>query len=301
MSIEKLSLALDLAGVEYRTGMPLAPLSSFKIGGECALAVFPKSREELAGAVRLSRDMGVRYIVIGRASNVLFSDAGFDGEVIFTSHMAQITEENETLYAEAGAHLGTLASLAATRSLTGLEFAYGIPGSLGGAVFMNAGAYGGEMRDVVEYSDYYDPITDSFGRFYGAEQELAYRKSVYSSRDELIILGAALRLRPGDGDAIRTLMNENMQKRRDKQPLDLPSAGSAFKRPACGFAAQMIDECGLKGLSVGGAAVSEKHAGFIVNKGGATASDVKTLMKEVAERVFDRFGVRLESEIRYVE
>ena len=301
MSIEKLRSALDTAGVEYKTNMPLAPLSTFKIGGACAIAVFPKSMGEMAAAIRASRAEGVRYAVIGRASNVLFSDEGFEGAVIFTSHMTQISEENELIYAEAGAHLGILASLAASRSLSGLEFAYGIPGSLGGAVFMNAGAYGGEMRDVVEYSDYYDPETDSFGRFVGGEQGFSYRESIYSVRGDLVILGAALRLREGDGEAIRALMNENMQKRREKQPLELPSAGSAFKRPKNGFAARMIDECGLKGFSVGGAAVSEKHAGFVVNKGGATANDVKTLMQEVSDRVLERFGVRLESEIRYVD
>lgn len=301
MSIEKLRSALDTAGVEYKPNMPLAPVSSFKIGGACAIAVFPKSRDEIAAAIRASRAEGVRYAVIGRASNVLFSDEDFDGAVIFTSRMTQIKEDSGLVYAEAGVNLGTLSSLAASRSLSGLEFAYGIPGSLGGAVFMNAGAYGGEMGDVVEYSDYYDPESDTFGRFFGDEQSFSYRKSVYSVRDSLVILGAALRLREGDAVAIRALMNENMQKRRDKQPLDLPSAGSAFKRPKNGFAAQMIDECGLKGLSVGGAAVSEKHAGFVVNKGGATANDVKTLMQEVSDRVLERFGVRLESEIRYVD
>lgn len=301
MSIEKLILSLDRAGIEYKMNMALAPLSSFKIGGNAAVAVFPKDREELALTLRATRGEGVRYVVIGRASNVLFDDEGFGGAVVFTSHMAQIEKENNLIYAASGVHLGTLASLAASSSLSGFEFAYGIPGSLGGAVFMNAGAYGGEMGDVIEYSDYYDPVADSFGRFSGGEQKFEYRKSVYSARAELVIIGAALRLREGDEDAIRALMNENMQKRRDKQPIELPSAGSAFKRPTGGFAAQMIDECGLKGLSVGGAAVSEKHAGFVVNMGGATAEDVKILMREVSERVFERFGVRLESEIRFIE
>jgi UDP-N-acetylmuramate dehydrogenase len=215
--------------------------------------------------------------------------------------MSQITNKNGYIYAEAGVHLGVLSGYAASHSLSGLEFAYGIPGSLGGAVFMNAGAYGGEMKDVVAYSDYYDTKTDSFGRFSGGEQRFSYRKSVYSENKDLVILGAAIKLSEGNESEIRDLMNENMQKRRDKQPLEYPSAGSAFKRPKNDFAARMIDECGLKGYSVGGAAVSEKHAGFVINKGGATSADIKDLMKEVADRVFEKFGVRLESEIRYID
>lgn len=301
MSIEKLKNALDKSGVEYRSDVPLAPLSTFKIGGRCAVAVFPKMSEELVSAVRLAREYGVKYDVIGKASNLLFSDGGYDGMLLFVSHLNQIEHGNGIICAEAGAHLGTLSSYAAAHSLSGLEFAYGIPGSLGGAIFMNAGAYGGEMKDVVAYSDYYDPIADSFGRFSGKEQKFSYRKSIYSENKHLIILGGAIKLNDGYEGDIRALMNENMQKRRDKQPLEYPSAGSAFKRPENGFAAQMIDECGLKGLSVGGAQVSEKHAGFIINKGGASSADVKSLMNEVADRVFEKFGVRLESEIRYID
>ena len=301
MSIEKLKTDLDGIGAENRSNMPTAPLSTFKIGGKCALAVFPKNGEEMAEVIRAARVEKVRYAVIGRASNLLFSDDGFDGALLFTSQMTQIEDKNGLLYAGAGAHLGTLSSYAASRALSGLEFAYGIPGSLGGAVFMNAGAYGGEMSDVTVYSDYYDPVTDSFGRFSGDEQCFAYRKSVYSEREELVILGAAVELRKGNEDEIRAVMNENMRKRREKQPLEYPSAGSAFKRPTVGFAAQMIDECGLKGFSVGGAAVSEKHAGFVINKGNATARDVKELMRIVADKVYERFGVRLEREIRYVD
>ena len=299
--MDKLKNILDLNKIEYKTEMPTAPMSTFKIGGSCTLAVFPKNKDELAVAIRAARDRDVKFEVVGRGSNILFSDEGYQGMLLFTSHMNQITEENGAIYAEAGAGLGTLAGLAASRSLKGLEFAYGIPGSLGGAIFMNAGAYGGEMKDVVEYSDYYDPETDSFGRFSGDEQKFSYRRSVYSENEGLIILGGALKLCPGDESEIRALMNENMKKRKDKQPLEYPSAGSAFKRPINDFAARLIDESGLKGFSVGGAAVSEKHAGFVINKGGATSSDVKKLMSEVADRVFEKFGVRLESEIRYID
>ena len=301
MSIEKLAAELIAVGIENKFNMPLAPASTFKIGGACAIAAFPQSREELARTIRFSRALNVRYTVVGKASNILFADNGFDGMIIFTSRMTQITEENGFVYAEAGVGLGALATLAAKRALSGLEFAYGIPGSVGGAVFMNAGAYGGEMSDVTVYSDYYDPETDTFGRFLGDEQGFSYRKSVYSSNEKLIILGAAFKLKEGNEEEIRSLMNENMRKRREKQPLEYPSAGSAFKRPEGDFAARLIDECGLKGFSVGGAAVSEKHAGFVINKGNATAKDVQELMNKVSDIVFDKFGIRLESEIKYVK
>ena len=301
MSIEKLVSKLDRADVEYKLNMPLAPASTFKIGGACALAVFPQNREELALAIRASRVLGIRYAVIGKASNILFADEDFGGMMIFTSRMTQITEENGLLYAEAGVVLGALAALAEKKALSGLEFAYGIPGSVGGAVFMNAGAYGGEMSDVTVYSDYYDPETDAFGRLTGDEQRFSYRKSIYSANENLIILGAAFELKAGNKEEIRSLMNENLRKRREKQPLEYPSAGSAFKRPEGDFAARLIDECGLKGFSVGDAAVSEKHAGFVINKGNATAKDVRALMEEVARRVLEQFGVKLESEIRYIK
>ena len=301
MSIEKLIAELDKHGVEYKLNMPLAPMTTFRIGGRCSVAAFPKSVEDLRVAVRASRELYVKYAVVGKGSNLLFSDEGFDGMIILTSHMTQVSEKNGLLYAEAGVGLGAISGYAAKSSLSGLEFAYGIPGSVGGAVFMNAGAYGGEMSDVVAYSDYYDPETDKFGRFSGDEQGFSYRKSIYSRNEGLIILGAAFKLSAGNEEDIRSVMNENMRKRREKQPLDFPSAGSAFKRPEGDFAARLIDECGLKGFSVGGAAVSEKHAGFVINKDNATAKDVRELMDRVADIVFEKYGIRLESEIKYID
>lgn len=301
MIIDELRAALSNGGTEYKDDITLAPYSTFKIGGRCSLAAFPQNREELALAIRSARRLGVRYAVVGRASNVLFSDAEYDGMLVFTSRMTGVFEENGYIYAEAGASLGAVSAEAAKRSLSGLEFAYGIPGSVGGAVFMNAGAYGGEMSDVVAYSDYYDADADSFGRIYKDGHHFAYRESVYSEREGCIVLGAALKLKKGDRNDILDAMNENMQKRKNKQPLDRPNAGSTFKRPKNGYAAQMIDECGLKGLSIGDAEVSEKHAGFIINKGNATSEDVKKLMKEIQARVYEKFGVMLESEIRFIE
>ena len=301
MSMERLVESVCDRAIEYKTNISLSACSSFRIGGICPIGVFPKDKDELAFAIRKARELGVRYNVIGKGSNILFSDNGYNGMLIFTSRMNNITEDGDTLYAETGVSLATLANQAQKASLSGLEFAYGIPGSLGGAVFMNAGAYGGEMRDVTVYSEYYDPKNDRFGRFSGEEQKFSYRESVYSHNEELVILGAALKLKKGNADEIKCLMNENMQKRRDKQPLEYPSAGSAFKRPTNGFAAQMIDECGLKGFSVGDAAVSEKHAGFVINKGNASAADVKALMEQVKDKVFRKYGVLLESEIRYID
>ncbi len=301
MSIERLISLFGERGIEYKTNITLSAFSSFKIGGICPLGVFPKDREEIAFSIKKARELGVRYAIIGKGSNILFSDNGYNGMLIFTSHMNHISEDVDVLYAEAGASLATLANCALKASLSGLEFAYGIPGSLGGAVFMNAGAYGGEMSNVTVYSDYYDPINDCFGRFSGDEQKFSYRESVYSHKEELVILGAAIKLKKANADEIRSLMNENMQKRRDKQPLEFPSAGSAFKRPTNGFAAQMIDACGLKGESVGDAAISEKHAGFVINKGNASAEDVKALMEKVKDKVFEKYGVALESEIRYID
>lgn len=302
MKNEELKEALRFGVTDVRENMLLAPLSSFKIGGRCTVAVFPKNKEELAYAVKLARELEIKYAVVGKASNILFPDDNYDGMLIFTAHMSEIwDDENGYIYAMAGVNLGALASAMAKRSLSGLEFAFGIPGSIGGAVFMNAGAYGGEMKNVVIYSDYYDPKLDTFGRFEREEQEFSYRESVYSKKEDLIILGAALLLQNGNESVIRQKMDENIQKRKDKQPLEFPNAGSAFKRPQSGFAAQMIDECGLKGFSIGGAQVSEKHAGFIINKNNATANDVKDLMDEVKARVFDKFGVMLESEIRYID
>ena len=301
MSIEKLIAELDKHGVEYKLNMPIAPMTTFRIGGRCSVAAFPKNVTDMMCTVRASRDLSVKYAVVGKGSNLLFADEGFDGMIVFTSHMTQIEEKNRLLYAEAGAGLGSLATLAAKKSLSGLEFAYGIPGSVGGAIFMNAGAYGGEMSDVVAYSDYYDPESDTFGRFIGGEQKFSYRESIYSRNEGLIILGAAFKLNAGNEEDIRSVMNENMRKRREKQPLEYPSAGSAFKRPEGDFAARLIDECGLKGFSVGGAAVSEKHAGFVINKNNATAKDVRELMERVADIVFEKFGIRLESEIKYID
>lgn len=283
-------------------GVSLANHSTFKIGGECELAVFPESREELALTLKILRSLDVKHRVIGRGSNILFSDAGYGGALVFTGKMCSVSvREDGAVSAESGATLKSIALAAAKSGLSGLEFAHGIPGSLGGGIYMNAGAYGGEISDVLKYSEYYDTESEQFGRFDHREHDFSYRHSVYAERPELIIVGACFSLESGDACAIKAQIDEYAQKRKNSQPLEYPSAGSAFKRPLGDFAARLIDVSGLKGLTVGGAQVSEKHAGFIVNRGGATASDVLGLMARVRDEVYSRHGVLLESEIEYVE
>ena len=302
MSTELAYNEFILNRIEVERDALLSNHSTFKIGGACALAVFPKDKDELIRSIEILSAHEIKHRVIGRGSNILFSDSGYDGALIFTNKMCgtRLLDGNN-IYADAGATLKSVANFAYKKSLAGLEFAHGIPGSVGGAVYMDAGAYGGEIADVLKYSDYYNAKTGECGRMDAPEHSFSYRHSIFADKKELIILGSCFELKSADASEIKRVMDENAQKRREKQPLEYPNAGSTFKRPPNAFAAQMIDECGLKGLSVGGAQVSEKHAGFIVNKGGATSADVLMLVEEVKVRVAERFGVVLELEIEYVE
>ncbi len=289
-------------GIELKENIMLSEYSTLKIGGACRLAVFPKTADELKTAVDILQKSGVKHDIIGHGSNILFSDRGYDGTLVFTCKLNELKLISDTkIYAGAGAGLSSVSSLALKNSLSGAEFMHGIPGSCGGAVYMNAGAYGGEISSILKYSEHYDISTGKFVMLSNAENKFSYRSSIYQTNKELLITGACFELRRGNADEIKALMAENMQKRREKQPLEYPSAGSAFKRPQNGYAAQMIDECGLKGMSVGGAQVSEKHAGFIINIGGATSDDVLKLMNTVKEKVYEKFGVELEPEIQYIK
>ena len=243
--------------------------------------------------------------MIGHGSNILFDGHGFDGAIIFTKYMSDVEyihKPNETLIrVECGRNLTELASDAGKKhALTGLEFAYGIPGSIGGAVYMNAGAYGGEMADVVVESEYYDTEKDTFVTIDAAEHDFSYRHSIFDAHPEHIVISTLLRLKKGDPEEIFNLMSKNMSSRREKQPLEYPNAGSTFKRPVGHFAGKLIEDAGLKGYTVGGAQVSEKHAGFLVNRGGATSNDVLTLMEHIKSVVKEKYDVDLESEIIYV-
>ena len=295
---ERIIEALAAAGIEYAADSSVAARSSFKIGGRAALAVFPKSERELADALSLIDGEGVRCEIIGNASNLLFAFDYFDGALIFTSGLGGISVDGNKIYCGAGASLTHLSSVAAEHSLTGLEFAYGIPALVGGAVYMNAGAYGGAVSDVIDYSIAYDRVSQRTFRIY--DGDFSYRHSKYMRKSNLVCLGAVFALPYGNEAEIKEKMAQNMASRKANQPLDYPSAGSYFKRPEGHFAGKLIEDCGLKGLSVGGAQVSDKHAGFIINRGGATYSDVLALEEKIKEKVFSEFGVELEREVRVI-
>lgn len=291
--------------IEVKENEILSKHSTFRIGGEAAYAVFPKSKEELLSAINSIKSVGIKYKVIGYGSNILFDDKGFDGAIIFTKYMSEaeyIHRADQTLIrVECGRNLTELASDAGKKhSLTGLEFAYGIPGSIGGAIYMNAGAYGGEMSGIVVESEYYSTETDSFITIDAESHNFSYRHSFFADHPEYIVISTLLRLHKGDSEEIFNLMSKNMSSRREKQPLEYPNAGSTFKRPVGHFAGKLIEDAGLKGYTVGGAQVSEKHAGFFINRGGATCRDVLELMEYVKCEIKTKFNVELESEIIYI-
>ena len=298
--MEQLKQLLIAADIAYKENEPLAAHCTFKIGGPARLFVQPVDRAQLCRAVALCKAQGVRYYLLGNGSNILFADEGYNGAVLAISSMQDAVEVRGTqLTAGAGVRLSALCKTALEHGLTGLEFAYGIPGTVGGAVYMNAGAYGGEMKDVLDAVSY----LTADGRWVdreASELDFSYRHSAFEENGACI-LGAVFHLEKGDPDAIKARMNELMQKRIDKQPLDKPSAGSTFKRPAGAFAAALIDQCGLRGYRHGGAAVSDKHCGFVVNLGGATCADVLALCDEVRAIVKEKTGYDLEKEIRVVK
>lgn len=276
--------------------------TSFRIGGPARRMAFPSSQEELVTLLVLAREAGARPLVIGRGTNLLVPDQGVDRLVIDTSaSLNSLSLEGEQgLRADAGISLTRLADFACRNGLGGLEFAHGIPGTLGGGICMNAGAYGGEMKQVLNTVTAFFP-GEGVRTLSVEELDLAYRHSLFTQRTDAVVLGATLTLHPGDETEIRAQMNELIKRRKTSQPLEFPSAGSTFKRPVGGYAGTMIDQSGLKGLRVGGAEVSEKHAGFVINRGGATYADVTELIRQVQERVQERFGVLLEPEVRIVE
>lgn len=291
--------SLILSGIDFKENENAARYSSFKVGGIAALSVFPKSREELISALRIFSEGCVRREIIGNASNVLFAFDYFDGALIFTCGLSDISFDGQSVYAECGSSLTHLSQAAAKKSLSGLEFAYGIPGFVGGSIYMNAGAYGSQISAVIEYSDAYDCKSGEVTRIY--DHGFGYRKSIYMSRPELACLGARFSLEGGNEDDIISKMRENMESRKQKQPLEFPSGGSYFKRPEGYFSGKLIEDCGLKGMRVGGAEVSEKHAGFIINRGGATWQDVLALEEKIKEIVISRYGVALEREVRLIK
>lgn len=290
-----------LPDLKWAADEPMAKHTSFRIGGPAKRMAFPKTREQLVVLMGFLQDAGVKPLLIGNGTNLLVADKGLDTVVIDTSaelsHI-ELTDEGE-IAADAGVSLAKLALFAWKNGLTGLEFAHGIPGSVGGAVCMNAGAYGGEMQQVVHSATVLFP-DDGVRTLRGEELRFSYRHSLLTDRPEAVVLRVVFQLTAGRPEEIRQKMEELMTRRKTSQPLEYPSAGSTFKRPEGYFAAALIDQCGLKGMTVGGAQVSEKHAGFVINRGGATCADVTALMAVIQQRVWEEKGVRLEPEIKMI-
>lgn len=289
--------ALKENSILFREEEALKKHTSFQIGGNCRLLIEPATKEQVVKTLECLKDYP--YIVLGNGSNVLVSDEGFDGAVLLLNRNFSAIRllDEETIEVEAGASLVSLCNFALEHSLTGLEFAYGIPATVGGALFMNAGAYGGEMKDVVESVSH---IKDGeLGSYAKEELDYSYRHSIYQ-QGNYVILSGVLRLKKGDKAEIRAKMDDLMGRRKSKQPLNFPSAGSTFKRPVGAFAAKLIEDCGLKGASVGGAQVSEKHSGFIINTGNATCKDVLDLIEIVKDKVKEETGFTLECEVKLI-
>ena len=285
-------------GGALRRNVPMRDYTSFRIGGTADAVLFAQSEEQLVRAVRLCKEADERYLVVGNGSNLLVSDRGVrDLVIMIRDAFSQVSFSDETMTVGAGVRLTAAAQAAAGQSLSGLEFAYGIPGLVGGALAMNAGAYGGEMAQSVQSVRILEPDGE-IHEFSNEQMEFGYRKSAL--KNGRIALSATLLLHRGEEEAIRARMAQYKSARQEKQPLSFPSAGSVFKRPEGHFAGALIENAGLKGVSVGGAQVSQKHAGFIVNTGTATCQDVLELIKLIQKRVLEQSGVQLETELRPV-
>ncbi|MBQ2001665.1 MAG: UDP-N-acetylmuramate dehydrogenase [Clostridia bacterium] len=287
-------------GCNYTENESMIEHTTFRIGGPADLFVVPTTVEGLAAVVSACNKEGVYCFILGNGSNVLVSDKGIRGVVVSTAACLNNIEliGAYEIKCGAGVKLSRLSDLACENSLTGAEFAWGIPGTVGGAVYMNAGAYDGEMKDILVSCEYLTPDGE-LHTMLADEMDLSYRHSAFSENG-YVIVSATVRLKAGDKGEIRAKMDDFMHRRKSKQPLEFPSAGSTFKRPVGGFAAALIDECGLKGYSVGGAEVSEKHAGFVINKGGATCFDVMRLVEHIKKEVFLNKSIKLECEIRVI-
>ena len=292
---------LNSNNISYKTDEPMSKHTSFKTGGNASVFIDIADAETLGKVLKICSEEQTDIFVLGKGSNLLVSDEGIRDKAVIhlSTDFADIKLLDETtIEVQAGASLASLCKFALANSLTGLEFAYGIPGSVGGAAYMNAGAYGGEMKDVVAKVNHVDK-NGNVGCYCGSELDFSYRHSAYSDSD-LIITSVVIKLEKGDKAEIETQMTDVMGRRVDKQPLEYPSAGSVFKRPEGYFAGALIEQSGLKGKRIGGAMVSEKHAGFIINYDNATTTDVINLIKHCQKTVFDNFGVELHTEIKFV-
>ncbi len=297
---KEIALFAENLGAIVEFNAPMKKYTSFKCGGNASLLITPDSVDSLQQIISFCHSKNVKPLIIGNGSNLLITDNGIENVVIkIGSKMSKMELVDETtICCEAGASLKSLCMFALENSLSGLEFAYGIPGTLGGAVYMNAGAYGGEMKDVLFSCKHIDS-NGNIGELSRDELNLRYRGSAYTDNG-FTVISAIMKLKKAEKNEIKVAMDDKLQRRKDKQPLEYPSAGSTFKRPEGYFAGALIHEAGLKGYTVGGAQVSEKHAGFVINKNNATATDVITLIKDVQKIVFEKHGVMLETEVKII-
>ncbi len=296
MSVCNFKAYIAQSGFDYKFDAPMNEYTTFKIGGKADILVEPRSVEELTDIIAVAKNEGVEITFMGNGSNLLVLDGGIRGVVIkFGLNMSKTVVDGDVITAQSGILMSRLASVAAENSLMGFEFASGIPGTLGGGIVMNAGAYKGELKDVIIQVTALLP-DGTIKVFSKDELDFSYRHSVFTD-SSMLVLEAKIQLQKGNIEEIKARIKELSQKRRTTQPLEYASAGSAFKRPQNGYAAAMIDETGLKGYTVGGAQVSEKHAGFVINLGSASAKDVVILLKDIQERVYSKFETMLEPEI----
>lgn len=294
----QMQIANNLPEIALRFSEQLSKHTSFRIGGPAEIMAFPKTQEELSEILKVSAELDIIPRILGAGTNVLVPDAGIPGLIICLKDClnGMTRLEDNRIRVMAGVTMSRAAVFAANQGLAGLEFAHGIPGTIGGGVYMNAGAYGGEIGQICESAVVMN-MTGETTAMNAEELDFRYRHSILEENGDIVV-SAVLKLQPGEPDEIKGKMKELLAKRSASQPIDLPSAGSAFKRPVGGYAAALIDQAGLKGFRIGNAAISEKHAGFAVNLGGASAQDVRQLLAAVSDKVFDHSGIRLEPEIR---
>ena len=301
MDMELLKEYCRSSDCAYLENEPMSAHTTFRIGGNADVFIKPASEEALFGVLSVLKQQNIPYFCVGGGSNLLVSDFGIRGATLYTGGFSDMTLlDGCVIECGAGVKLSRLCSFALENSLTGCEFAWGIPGTVGGAVYMNAGAYGGEIKDIILSARHMTPDGE-IEQLPAESLKLGYRTSIYDKKNN-IILSAKFKLRPGDKNEIREKMDDLMARRKDKQPIDMPSAGSTFKRPEGHFAGTLIEQCGLKGTAIGGAQVSQKHAGFIVNAdGNATCSEVLRLIELVGNTVFEKTGILLEPEVKVVK
>lgn len=297
--MDRTKMEQALSGVELRFQEPMKLYTTFKVGGPADAIALPKNEEEVIRVMAYAKENNIPLTIIGNGSNLLVRDKGIRGLVMkIGENMAQITQEGNRITFGAGLILAKAASYAQKQGLSGMEFAHGIPGSVGGAVFMDAGAYGGEMKDIIVSTCYIDE-EGKLRTVEGSAHDFGYRHSMFIDRN-CVVISTTVELKPDDPQAILERMQEFARRRKEKQPLEMPSAGSTFKRPEGYFAGKLIQDCGLKGYRVGGAMVSEKHSGFVVNAGDATCEDILALIRHVQKTVKAQFGVDMECEVRLI-